>query len=125
VFKTNFHGANTAPILSVWSAASTRTNLIALGPKVYPSRLGPPWAGRPYQISMARRGNTTTNSILDGYEVIGSLSSNIFTAEYISVKLCRLFVHDAFPNPTTTTSLPEYAFYDYANPNRSAEAELV
>jgi uncharacterized protein (DUF1800 family) len=125
VFKTNFHGANAAPILSQWAPNATRTNMISLGPKVYPARLGPPWAGRSYQISLNRRGNTTTNSILDGYEVIGSLSSNLFTAEYISVKLCRLFVHDAFPNPTTTTSLPEYSFYDYTNPNRSDEAELV
>jgi hypothetical protein len=41
------------------------------------------------------------------------------------VKLCRLFVHDDFPNPTTTTDLPEYAYYNYTNPARSAEAELV
>ena len=47
------------------------------------------------------------------------------TMEYISVKLCRLFVHDDFPNPTTKANLPEYAFYDYTNPNLSAEAKLV
>ena len=41
------------------------------------------------------------------------------------MKLCRLFVHDNFPNPTTTTNLAEYAFYNYTNPNRTVEAELV
>jgi hypothetical protein len=45
--------------------------------------------------------------------------------EYISVKLCRLFIHDDFPNPTTKTGTAEYDFYDYTNPSRSAEAELV
>jgi hypothetical protein len=48
-----------------------------------------------------------------------------FTQEFISVKLCRLFVHDDFPNPTTKANTAEYAFYDYTNPYRSAEAELV
>src|SRR5262249_7491346 len=63
--------------------------------------------------------------IQDAYDVIQSLANDVYTAEYISVKLCRLFVHDNFPTPTTTTNLAEYAFYDYTNPNRSAEAELV
>ena len=34
-------------------------------------------------------------------------------------------MHNGFPNPTTTTNLAEYAYYDYTNPNRSPEAELV
>src|SRR6185436_139112 len=82
-----------------------------------------PWAGQPYPIALPVRDFTA--GLQDGYDVIASLATNIYTAEYISVKLCRLFVHDSFPNPTTTASLPEYAFYDYTNPNRSAEAELV
>ena len=122
-YNTNWHGTNRAPILSAWHPNADRTNLIANGPKVYASRLGAPWAGRPYQIAIPRRiGNA---GIQDGYDVIQSLSANIYTAEYISIKLCRLFIHDEFPNPTTTTDLPEYAYYNYANPNRSAEAELV
>ena len=36
------------------------------------------------------------------------------------------FVHDDFPNPTTNPALTnDYNFYDYTDPNRSAEAELV
>lgn len=122
-YNTNWHGTNRAPILSVWHPDANRTNLIATGPKTYAPRFGAPWAGRPYQISLPRR--TGNAGIQDGYDVIASLSTNMHTAEYLSVKLCRLFVHDDFPNPTTTTDLPEYAYYNYANPNRSAEAELV
>jgi len=124
-FKPAWHGTNRGAILSEWSPAATRTNLIRVGPKRYPARLGAPWAGRAYDIPLPRRVTGDPNGIQDGYDVVRSLSTNLFTAEYISVKLCRLFVHDAFPNPTTTTSLPEYAFYDYTNPNRSAEADLI
>ncbi len=122
-YNTNWHGTNRAPMLSVWHPNANRTNLIASGPKTYAPRLGAPWAGRSYQISLPRR--TGNAGIQDGYDVIAALSTNIYTAEYISVKLCRLFVHDEFPNPTTTDDLPEYAFYNYANPARTAEAELV
>jgi hypothetical protein len=76
-----------------------------------------------YQLTLPPR--TGTNGIQDGYDVIAHLANQPFTQEYISVKLCRLFVHDDFPNPTTHTDLPEYSFYDYTDPYRSAEAELV
>jgi uncharacterized protein (DUF1800 family) len=88
-----------------------------------PARFGPPWTGRSYQLNIPAR--TGTNGIQDGYDVIAHLANQPFTQEYISIKLCRLFVHDDFPNPTTRADLPEYAFYDYTNPNRSAEADLV
>lgn len=99
-----------------------------------PARFGPPWTTKIYstnvpagcyQLNIPRRVTGDTNSIQDGYDVIRHLANLPFTQEYLSVKLCRLFVHDEFPNPTTTTNLPEYAFYDYTDPNRSAEAELV
>jgi hypothetical protein len=45
--------------------------------------------------------------------------------EYISVKLCRLFVHDNFPNPTTKVGQPEYDYYDYTRPDITPEARLV
>ncbi len=123
VYKQANHGTNRAPVLSEWAANASRTNLVAIGPKRYASRLGAPWAGQSYQIVIpVRTGNA---GIQDAYDVIQSLATNVYTAEYISVKLCRLFVHDNFPNPTTTTNLPEFAFYNYTDPNRSAEAELV
>jgi uncharacterized protein (DUF1800 family) len=37
-----------------------------------------------------------TNGIKDGYEIIAHLANQPFTQEFISVKLCRLFVHDDF-----------------------------
>jgi len=109
-FRESRHGTNRGPIFPG---------------KTYPARLGPPWAGRSYQLNIPRRPTGDTNGIMDGYDAIAHLSTNIFTAEYISVKLCRIFVHDEFPNPTTHTDLPEYAYYNYTDPNRSAEAELV
>lgn len=93
--------------------------------RTVPARFGPPWAGRNYQLNLPARATGTTNSIQDGYDVIAHLANQPFTQEYIAVKLCRLFVHDDFPNPTTTPGLHEYDFYDYTNPNRSAEADLV
>jgi len=126
-FKSANYGTNRAPILSEWAPAASRTNLTPGGtvppPKRYAPRLGFPWAGQPYQITLPRR--TGNAGIQDGYDCAVALADNIYTAEYISVKLCRLFVHDDFPNPTTTTNLAEYAYYDYTNPNRTAEAELV
>lgn len=119
--------SNLVGLWSFWFDASRHgTNRGAIFPgKAYPARLGPPWAGRSYQLTIPRRTTGDTNSIQDGYDVIAHLSTNLFTAEYVSVKLCRIFVHDEFPNPTTHTDLPEYAYYNYTDPNRSAEAELV
>jgi len=112
-YKSGNHGTNRAPIF--------------LG-KTVPARFGAPWAGRGYQLNFPAtgRGTGATNGIQDGYDVIRHLANQPFTEEYISVKLCRLFVHDDFPNPTTRTDLTnDYAFYNYTDPNRSAEAELV
>ena len=112
-YKSANHGANRAPIFSIWSASSTSTNLTSLGPKTVPARFGPPWAHTPYQLAIPMR--TGTNSIQDGYDVLARLANLPFTMEFISVKLCRLFVHDDFV----------HGVYDYTDPNRSAEAELV
>src|SRR6185503_114089 len=60
-YNTNWHGTNRAPILSVWDPSSPATNPVAMGPKRYVSRLGPPWAGQSYQIPIPRR--TGTNGI--------------------------------------------------------------
>jgi hypothetical protein len=47
--------------------------------------------------------------------VTAAIANLPFTMEYISVKLCRLFVHEDFV----------HGVYDYADPNRSAEVELI
>jgi uncharacterized protein (DUF1800 family) len=125
VFDAARHGTNRAPILSQWDPNSPATNPVALGPKLVPPRFGPRWAGQSYQLPLPRRATGDTNGIQDGYDVIRHLANVPMTMEYISVKLCRVFVHDGFPNPTTRTALPEYDFYDYRRPDLSPEAKLV
>ena len=107
-------------VVGVWAfnykAANHGTNRAPLFPgKTIPSRFGAPWAGQPYQLNIPRRVTGDTNSIQDGYDVIRYLANLPFTMEYISVKLCRLFVHEDFV----------HGVYNYADPNRSAEVELI
>ena len=82
--------------------------------KTVPARFGPPWAGRNYQISIAATTQSNTNSIQEGYTVITNLANLPFTEEFISVKLCRLLVHDAFD-----------IGYDFTDPNLAPEGQLV
>lgn len=55
-----------------------------------------------------------TNSVQEGYQVVAHLANQPFTQEFISVKLCRLLVHDDFA-----------VGYDFTDPNLSAEGRLV
>ncbi|MBI1842305.1 MAG: DUF1800 family protein [Verrucomicrobia bacterium] len=82
--------------------------------KTVPARFGQPWAGRNYQLKLlARAGNDGIN---DGYDVINHLADQPFTQEFISVKLCRLLVHDNF----------QHGVYDYTDLARlSEEGRLV
>ena len=133
-YKLGNHGTNRAPIWSNWNPASPQTNPQPLGSasypyasgqsKLVPARFGAPWAGQPYRLVIPG-GRTGTNGIQDGYDVATTIANLPFTMEYLSVKLCRLLVHEGFPNPNTIVGSAEYNFYDYTNPNRSAEAELV
>ncbi|HKQ39819.1 MAG TPA: DUF1800 family protein [Verrucomicrobiae bacterium] len=86
--------------------------------KTVPVRFGEAWARRGYQLDLPERDGR--NGIQDGYDVIAHLANQPFTMEYISIKLCRLLVHDGFPNPATHSD-----FYDYTRTNLSAEAQLV
>ena len=97
-----------------------------------PARFGAPYTTKLYgtntisgKYTFGFPPRTGTNSIQDGYDIINFLAGMPFTQEYISVKLCRLFVHDDFPNPSNDTSNPAYGLYDYASGNLSAEAQLV
>jgi uncharacterized protein (DUF1800 family) len=81
--------------------------------KTVPARFGQPWAGLSYQLSLLARSGT--NSIQDGYDTVAHLADRPFTQEFISVKLCRLFIHDDFV----------HGVYDYTDPNLSAEGQLV
>lgn len=80
--------------------------------KTVPIRFGAPYAGREYQLSLPARGGT--NGIQDGYDVLRHLANQPFTQEFISVKLCRLFVHDDFE-----------IGYDFRSSSLSEEGRLV
>jgi hypothetical protein len=61
------------------------------------------------------RGRTGNAGLQEGYEAIAYLADLPFTQEFISVKFCRLFVHDGFM----------HGIYDFTDPNLSAEGQLV
>lgn len=101
--------------------------------KQIPARFGAPYTTRIYSTNTVTPGYyqlfvpglSGTNGIQEGYQVIQHIAALPFTQEYISIKLCRLFVHDNFPNPSNDTNSPAYAFYNYAAGNLSPEANLV
>jgi uncharacterized protein (DUF1800 family) len=82
--------------------------------KTVPARFGSPWVGRNYEIDIPATFQTDTNGISEGYTVISNLANLPFTEEFISVKLCRLFVHDNFA-----------IGYDFTDPNLAPEGQLV
>jgi hypothetical protein len=51
----------------------------------------------------------------EGYRFIQHMTELPYCAEFISVKLCRLFVHEGF----------DFGVYDYRDPNLSPEGKLV
>ena len=133
-FLTNYvYNASSAYVTNlpgIWTfsyMASNHNNTVKtiFPTKPVPARFGAPWAGNSYQLILPLRTNTTTpalsipnggtNGIADGYDVITHLANQPFTMEYLSVKLCRWFVHDDFV----------HGVYDYTDPNMSPEARLV
>ena len=111
------NAAAVSNLVGVWSftyrAARHNTSTKTIFPgKTVPARFGQPWAGRGYQLVLSN--GATTNSIQDGYKVLAHLADQPFTEEFISVKLCRLFVHDDFL----------HNYYDYRT-DTSAEAQLI
>jgi uncharacterized protein (DUF1800 family) len=105
VFSSSSHNTNSKSIYFI-------TNGGVSVAKTVPARFGSPWAGRAYGLSIPSRAGTA--GLQDGYDVLAHLSNLPFTEEFISVKLCNLFVHDGFATG-----------YDYTDPNLSAEGQLV
>lgn len=81
--------------------------------KTVPARFGPPWAGQNYELRLPARSGT--NGMADGYDILRHLANLPQTQEYLSVKLCRWFVHEDF----------HHGVYDYTNPNLGPEVRLV
>lgn len=138
IINTNFAADDYRNLQGVWALRyrsdwHSLSNKTIFPNKFVPARYGPPWTTKTYGTNAtpgkyelyvpARSG---TNGMQEGYEVIQHLANLPFTEEYISIKLCRLFVHDDFPNPNNDiTQTNEYNFYNYATGNLSPEANLV
>jgi uncharacterized protein (DUF1800 family) len=106
-YRSNYHNA---------------TNKTIFAGKTIPARFGPAYSGRTYagqsvpgRYELSVRGRRGNDGIDEGYEVLAHMAALPFTQEFISVKLCRWFVHDNF----------EHGIYDYTDPNLSAEGKLV
>lgn len=81
--------------------------------KTVDARFGPPHAGKPYELRLPARSGT--NGMQDGYAILTHLANLPYTQEYLSVKLCRWFVHENF----------HHGEYDYTDPQLSPEGRLV
>ena len=113
-------------LLGVW-ALNFKANTHATGAKnifagkSVPARFGPPYTtklyganaipGR-YDLNIPAR--TGTNGFADGYDIVRHLADLPFTQEYLSVKLCQLFVHDGFAHG-----------YDFTDGATTPEEDLV
>ena len=100
-FNTNQHDTNTK-------------RLFTNGPIA--ARFGAQFrGGQSYSIILSNRFAVGTNGFTEGYIVASNLAVLPYTMEFLSVKLCRLFVHEGF----------EYGVYDYTAPNLTPEAQLI
>lgn len=77
------------------------------------ARFGPPHAGQSYQLNLPAR--TGSAGMQDGYELLRHLADLPYTQEYISVKLCRLLVHENF----------HHGLYDYRGSELEPESRLI
>jgi uncharacterized protein (DUF1800 family) len=107
VYKSGNHNTGAKKVFFNHDAAGAVTT-----PKLVPDRFGPPWAGRDYSLSFPAA--TGTNTIQEAYTLIQHMANQPFTEEFLSVKLCRLFVHDDFA-----------IGYDFTDAETSPEEELV
>jgi uncharacterized protein (DUF1800 family) len=114
-------------LLGVWSFAyeasrHNPSNKVLFAGQIVPARFGPRYTERIYRVGGAPgvyqlpiTGRSGSTGIEEGYEALAYLADLPFTQEYISVKLCRWFIHDEF----------EHGVYDYTDPELSAEGRLV
>jgi uncharacterized protein (DUF1800 family) len=73
------------------------------GFKIVNSRFGPPWTTRTYGTNTIPGAYALylpplvgTNNVQDGYRIVAHLADLPYTQEFISYKLCKLFVSDSF-----------------------------
>ncbi|MCI0363905.1 MAG: DUF1800 domain-containing protein, partial [Phycisphaerales bacterium] len=77
------------------------------------ARFGAPYAGQSYALTL--QNGAGANGWRDMTQVISHLANLPYTQEYISVKLCQLFVHESF----------EYGVYDYTAASPAPEVQLI
>ncbi|MBL9176046.1 MAG: DUF1800 family protein [Verrucomicrobiales bacterium] len=106
-YRTDRHNNRSKNIFFEWNAAGQRGEA-----RRVPARYGPPWAGRPYGLTLAAR--TGNAGMQDGYDILRHMANQPFTEEFLSVKLCQWFVHDGFQ-----------VGYDFTDDVTSPEEELV
>jgi uncharacterized protein (DUF1800 family) len=109
-YRFDRHGVGNKFMFFTWNSNLTTIT----GKKSIPARFGPPWTTQAYtsnpystnsagQYSLfvpagtAGNGLNGTNGVQEGYWVVNHLAKLPFTQEFISAKLCRIFVHDDFP----------------------------
>ena len=78
-------------------------------------RFPAPWGGQPYALTIGVNQYPGTNGMAEGYVVAQHLANLPQTMEFISVKLCQVFVHEYF----------EYGYYNYNAPDAPPEAQLI
>lgn len=88
------------------------SNKVIFADRTIDARFGPPWAGQPYELVLDN--GSGEGGIQDGYQIMEHLAELPYTAEFVSVKLCQLFVHDDF-------SIGNY----YNVTNITPEAQLI
>jgi uncharacterized protein (DUF1800 family) len=80
------------------------------------ARFGPQFrGGQSYSLILSNTLAGGTNGFAEGYKVAQHLANLPQTMEYLSVKLCRLFVHEGF----------DYGIYDYTTNTPTREMQLV
>jgi uncharacterized protein (DUF1800 family) len=78
-------------------------------------RFGSFRGGQPYSLILSNTMASGTNGFGEGYKVIEHLANLPYTMEFVSVKLCRTFVHEDF----------DFGIYDYTAPSLSPEVQLI
>lgn len=113
-------------LLGVWALNFKANNHASgakriFGGKTVPARFGAPYTAKLYgnnttpglyELNIPARAGT--NGFADGYDIVKHLANLPFTQEFISVKLCRLFVHEDF-----------HIGYDFADGIATPEEDLV
>lgn len=72
-------------------------------------------AGQSYALILSSAQASNTNGFNEGYRVAQHLANLPYTMEFVSVKLCQLFVHEGF----------EYGIYDYTSASPTPEVQLI